>query len=408
MTTNRPVWVPGLVIGVVVLVLGLWEVFEAHTYQGSDSGIVFSRSAVGAGLVVLFIATAAGLHRVAPGVALALVWAGSGLQLLSDTDILYSELGVLVVAFGCARWGSTLTVWLSGASMPLGALIAVGYILRRGTRFGDIFFDDIFSASQAAGIDLTRGVVVFMGLTVLAMPWLVGLVLRVRAQASRAREQEREALASKEQAEEIAALRERQTRMAHDVHDVVGHSLAVILAQAESAQFLPDDDPARMKETMANIAVSARQSLRDVRQVLQATEAPAQQDGGLDRLIEGVRGAGNEVRTTVVGTPRPLPPELDAVAYRTLQEMLTNAIKHGTRGGEVTVLRHWSDDLTIAVQNSAAPVEVHEEGLGLAGMRMRLESVGGLLDLRHEDGSFTATAKLPLRHSPTVHGMMAT
>ncbi|HET7735321.1 MAG TPA: histidine kinase [Nocardioidaceae bacterium] len=414
MTTNRPAWVPGLVIGLVVLAFGAWEVFDAYVYRGVSLGLglELGAGAVGAVLVVLFIATAAGLHRVAPGIALALVWAGCGLQLLSGTDILYAELGVLVVAFGCARWGSTLTVWLSGASIPAGALIAVGWVLNHGTRFGDVLFDNVFTASRAAGIDLTRGVVVFMGFVFLALPWLVGLVLRVRAQASRAREQEREALASKQQAEEIAALREQQTRMAHDVHDVVGHSLAVILMQAESAQFLPDDDPARMKETMANIAVSARQSLRDVRQVLQATEAPPQQDGGLDRLVEGVRAAGNEVRSTVVGTPRPLPPELDAVAYRTLQEMLTNAIKHGTRGAEVTVLRHWADDLTIAVQNSATQSDVREEGLGLAGMRMRLESVGGLLDLRHEDGSFTATAKLPLRHSPTGqssagHGMMA-
>jgi signal transduction histidine kinase len=157
-----------------------------------------------------------------------------------------------------------------------------------------------------------------------------------------------------------------------------------------------------MKETMANIAISARQSLRDVRQVLSPTEAPEQQDGGLDKLVEGVRAAGNEVKSTVVGTPRPLPPEIDAVAYRTLQEMLTNAIKHGVRGDEVTVLRHWADELTIAVQNTTSASPADPAGLGLTGMRMRLESIGGRLDVRTEDGTFTATAWLPLRH-----GMLA-
>jgi len=397
---TRPAWVPGLAIGLVVLVFGVWEVFNGDT--DFSTGLDLGRDRVSALMVLLFIATAAGLHRVAPAFALALVWIGSTLQLLSDTDIMYAELGVLVVAFGCARWGSTLTVWLSGASMPVGALIAVGWIVNNGTRFGDLFFDDFFSATRAAGIDVTRGVVVFMGFVFLALPWLVGLVLRVRAQARRAREHEIEAVASKEQAEEIAAVRAEQTRMAHDVHDVVGHSLAVILAQAESAQFLPEDDPAKMKETMANIAISARQSLRDVRQVLQATDAPEQQDGGLDKLVEGVRAAGNEVKSTVVGTPRPLPPEIDAVAYRTLQEMLTNAIKHGVRGQDVTVLRHWADELTIAVQNPTSSTPADPAGLGLTGMRMRVESIGGRLDVRSEDGSFTATAWLPLRH-----GMLA-
>jgi len=172
----------------------------------------------------------------------------------------------------------------------------------------------------------------------------------------------------------------------------------VILAQAESAQFLPEDDVSAMKQTMANIALSARQSLRDVRQVLSATEVQAQQEGGLDKLVEGLRAAGNDVQSTVVGTPRPLPPEIDAVAYRTLQEMLTNALKHGVRGEQVTVLRHWADGLTVAVENKAAPGAAAEDGLGLSGMRMRLESVGGRLDVRHEEDTYTATAWLPLRH----------
>ncbi|HSV38306.1 MAG TPA: histidine kinase, partial [Nocardioidaceae bacterium] len=371
--TTRPAWVPGLAIGLVVLVFGVWEVFNTDTRY--SSGFDVTRDRISAFMVLLFIATAVGLHRVAPAFALALVWVGSALQLLSDTDIMYAELAVLVVAFGCARWGRTATVWLSGASIPAGAVITVGWVVNNGTQFGDLFFDDFFTATRAAGIDVTRGVIVFMGFVFLALPWLVGLVLRVRAQARKAREHEIEAVASKEQAEEIAVLRAEQTRMAHDVHDVVGHSLAVILAQAESAQFLPDDDPARMKETMANIAVSARQSLRDVRQVLSPTDAPEQQDGGLDRLIEGVTAAGNEVQSTVVGTPRPLPPEIDAVAYRTLQEMLTNAIKHGVRGHQVTVLRHWADELTIAVQNATSASPADPAGLGLTGMRMRVESI---------------------------------
>ena len=101
-----------------------------------------------------------------------------------------------------------------------------------------------------------------------------------------------EAEAERDQAAEIARLRDEQTRLAHDVHDVVGHSLAVILAQAESAQFRDDDDTAALKQTMANIATSARGSLEDVRQVLAATSGtagPADPAGRPRQPVEGVR-----------------------------------------------------------------------------------------------------------------------
>lgn len=400
--TSRPAWVPDAAIGLIVLTFGLWEVvIRNDDVFGSPAPLDLETSGTRA-LIVLFMAIAVGLYRLAPGFALALVWLGCGIQLLSDSQILYIQFAVVIVAYGTSRWGSKAIVWLSGLSIPLGAVLAAAWVYNNGITFAEGFLADLFRASRVTGIDFTRGALAFIGLLILTLPWLLGLVFRVRAQARVSRVHEQEALASKEQAEEIAALRAEQARMAHDVHDVVGHSLAVILAQAESAQFLPDDDPAKMKETMANIAVSARQSLRDVRQVLSATDVPEQQDGGLDKLVDGVRAAGNDVQSTVVGSPRPLPPEIDAVAYRTLQEMLTNAIKHGARGERVTVLRHWADELTIAVQNATTASPADPAGLGLAGMRMRLESIGGRLDVRHEDGSFTATAWLPLRH-----GMLA-
>ena len=105
-----------------------------------------------------------------------------------------------------------------------------------------------------------------------------------------------------EQAREIARLREEQAQLARDVHDVVGHSLAVILAQAESAQYLPDDDPEALKKTMARSRTSARSSLQDVRQVL---SQPGTRRRRRHRLrssswSSGVRASGHEVR----GRPR--------------------------------------------------------------------------------------------------------
>ena len=116
------------------------------------------------------------------------------------------------------------------------------------------------------------------------------------------------------------------------MHDVVGHSLAVILAQAESAQYLEDADTEKLKQTMENIATSARSSLQDVRQVLTpstAEQAPAAAASRPCRRRARQRARGRR-------RPRSAPRircrrSCEVVAYRVLQEMLTNAIKHGRR-----------------------------------------------------------------------------
>jgi signal transduction histidine kinase len=130
-----------------------------------------------------------------------------------------------------------------------------------------------------------------------------------------------------------------------------------------------------------------------------------------------VRESGHEVVSTEVGTPQPLPPELETVAYRVLQEMLTNAIKHGRRDTPVLVEQHWEGELRIEVRNVAThtdeatrPTTAHHPGAppapgqGLEGMRRRLESVGGRLDVRRREESdgptFTATAWVPMRTVP--------
>jgi signal transduction histidine kinase len=90
------------------------------------------------------------------------------------------------------------------------------------------------------------------------------------------------------------------------------------------------------------------------------------------------------------------------VAFRVLQEMLTNAIKHGRRDQPVHVERHWEGDLRIEVQNAvpeAAAADGERDGQGLGGMRRRLEAVGGRLDVRRrtDPPTFTATAWVPVR-----------
>lgn len=419
MTSWREYW-PDAVVGAVVLLLGVAELWSRPMF--------FGESRLPQLLVVLAFALAVGLSRRAPFVALLVIWGTCALQLLSGTSVLTVQFAVAVVAFGCARWGHPLTVAASGASIPAAGVIGFLIVTRASLgSFRDVgVFRELMDGAYRFSDTLVVGATV-IGLLTLAVPWLAGLVLRAmaRAQVSEVKQGQAEADAARahretEQAREIAQLREEQARLARDVHDVVGHSLAVILAQAESAQFLPDADPGALKKTMATIATSARTSLQDVRQVLSNPQVPAPAStGAFEALVEGVRAGGTEVIASEAGTPQPLPPELEVVAHRVVQEMLTNAIKHGRRDRPVQIERHWPEgtfdrDLRIEVRNvedrpDAPPLDETQpvnaarptSGQGLEGMRRRLDSVGGRLDVRRREAAegttFTATAWVPVR-----------
>ena len=420
-------WAPDAALGLAVAFLGLLEATNTEYVESPRTALA---------LVALGFAVAVGLSRRAPGVALALLWAVGTLQVLGSVDLMLVQVSVAVVAFGTARWGSVATVWASALSIPTAALIGVLVVGQYGLGLlvQSAGFEAVVQEMYRYGDTWQVGAAV-VGMSLLGVPWLAGLALRfmARAKVSEVSQEVAEVTAARavidrEQAQEIARLREDQARLARDVHDVVGHSLAVILAQAESAQFLPDDDPAALKQTMANIATSARTSLQDVRQVLASTQDGAPRTAGLQDLVDNVRASGHQVASSVVGKPRPLPPELETVAYRVLQEMLTNAIKHGRRDAPVTVEQHWEGELRLEVRNAVArvdtpappvtdetrPVAVLGEqpgarssagpdssGQGLEGMRRRLESVGGRLDVRRREEpggpTFTATAWLPVR-----------
>ena len=360
---------------------------------------------VAAGMIVSTV-----LSRKAPGASLAVVWAVSAFAVFVGLQVSLVQLAVAFTAFGTARWGNPVVVFASGLSMPAAAAVGVLYLnlSEEPTRLRTLI--EIVGYDRAARIgDLSWLLLIGLaGILLLGVPWLAGLALRFRDRAaeSKAGQEAAEdsavrARIAAEQSREIARLREDQARLARDVHDVVGHSLAVILAQAESAQYLEDADTQKLKQTMQNIATSARSSLQDVRHVLTPTPAADVQPGTLDALINGVRESGHEVVSSEVGDRQPLPPELDVVAYRVLQEMLTNAIKHGRRDEPVFVERHWEGELRIEVRNVIESGGAGEGGQGLAGMRRRLESVGGHFDVRRrdEDGvpTFTATAWVPVR-----------
>jgi signal transduction histidine kinase len=349
----------------------------------------------GLGWVVVATALAVSTWRRLPALGVGLAWLTCALQVVLYLPPMATQASLALVAFGAARWGRTATVVVSGLSLPAGVLTAL-LLLRDGwTPASGGSFREVLAPVTTQSTTIQLGVV-GLGAVALAAPWLTGLAVRFAARARASQVGQRAAEVRERESAEVARLRGEQARLAADVHDVVGHSLAVILAQAESGQYLPDDDPARLKRTLAVIATSARSSLRDVRTVLAAThEDPQPTD--LDDLVDGVRRSGREVVDTQTGRPQPLPPDLAPVAYRVLQEMVTNALRHGRRDAPVLVDRTWDDDLRIRVENEVGEVEPAPGGRGLAGMRERLDAVGGQLEVDDGPGRFVVTARVPVR-----------
>lgn len=389
--TIRQQWVLSIAAGLVVAMLCLIDLGGGHFPPVSES--VFWAFLI---LVAVAIATA----RLAPGVALLAGWGAGLLQIFGGIPPSLAEVALVVVLFCAARWGHPVTVLAAGLTVPAAPLLA--YLTEPSSLLYSAIGRDLL---------LSRGLAVltFFALAALGVPWLLGLTVRFLARATRAQEAQHTAEEQAGQAQEIARLREEQNRLARDVHDVVGHSLAVILAQAESGQFLDDGD--RLKETMANIATSARSSLRDVRTVL-SPDARGRSPVRLEELIDGlVDAGGRRAEVEQIGDPRPLPPELEQVAYRVLQEMLTNALKYGDREQPLQVELAWpeegglADSLRIEVRNGVdvAALVADGSGSGLDGMRRRLASVGGHLDVRRRESdhgpTFTATAWVPVRHT---------
>ncbi len=405
----RP-WLPDATAALIVLAIGLAEAVLVWA-------VPLGRAETFA--LVLITALAVGLCRRAPGAALGLVWGLGLLHVAFGAPIMLIEFALTAVFFGAARWGRPTTVAIGAISVPLAVVVA--FVLHEGRIVSLHLLLDGSRPGGIIGQEPTMQLALsLIGLLVVAAPWPAGLVMRSldrvsTSQASMLAAEEAAAGAWREteHAREIAQLRDQQARLARDVHDVVGHSLAVILAQAESGQYL--DDTVKLKTTLQTIATSARSSLQDVRQVLSSTQdattAHADADG-FDGLIAGVRGSGHEIVATELGTPRQLPREAAAVAYRVFQEMLTNAIRHGRRDQPITAERHWppeqpaggvTDTLRIEVTNmTGAPGrDGAGAGQGLDGMRRRLEAIGGHLDVRRREQpagtSFTVTAFVPLR-----------
>ena len=252
------------------------------------------------------------------------------------------------------------------------------------------------TVQEAAQAIARRLFVVGWSLLVLAVCMLVG-ELRRRAEEERTREISR--ALEKQRLEFEKSSTEQRAFIAREIHDVVTHSLSVIVAQADGALYTKDTEA--QEEALKSISRVGRTSLREMRGVvglLRTGEKRGTQPmagfGDLSELINSVRRAGIAVGYRFTGTP---PEELSAATslslYRIVQEALTNANKHG--GGQADVLVEWLEGIVRLEVRNGYMGDARGEGHGIAGMKERAELVGGTFQQHSDAGTWIVEAELP-------------
>jgi signal transduction histidine kinase len=356
-----------------------------------------SHNEVGTGLVVVLMAAAMALRRVSTGIALGVAWVGAIVQMAFGRPPSFTDIAIFVVLYATAAYGSRVVFWLGFASAIAGAGVSTVYLV------GVLLSYEQQSMITVAGMSLTAT------LFALLLAWTAGALVRtaLRAQENQIAQQRAEAEAVAEQ---------ERVRIARDMHDVVAHSLAVVVAQADGARYAAASNPSVAAEALGTISSTARAALADVRLLL-AQLRRSQDDGplptlaDLEQLYDQLRAAGVELGVEVDPAWACTPPaSIQLAVYRIVQEALTNALRHGGAGPVDVRLAWHADRVDLEVRNAlrpgtptAAPQEQESRGIGertrghgLIGMRERAQLVGGRVDADAYDGTFVVRGTLPI------------
>ena len=333
-------------------------------------------------------------RRVMPELSFATIAILCFLQMRVISSPIWGDIALLVALSSVARYGATWARW--------GGLV-VGLI---GAVIGPL--------QWMHGIDniKQRSDLYPMLAAVLAVVtcWILGDLRRTRTNyVLELEERNRRLAAERDQQAVIAAAAERQ-RIAREMHDVVAHSLSVIVVQADGGRYAADQDPEAAKRTLETIAASSRSALAEMRRLLgllregEGAEGMTPQPGvpDINALVDNVTASGLPVSLEVVGRPREVDGGTGLTIYRVVQEGLTNTMKHGGPDASATVrLEYGAQDLTVYVADDgrgpAGWPGRDATGQGLRGMRERVELHGGNVLVRaRPGGGFELKATVPL------------
>ncbi|MDO5677956.1 MAG: sensor histidine kinase [Propionibacteriaceae bacterium] len=342
----------------------------------------------------LLMSSALLVRRLAPLVALGVITvAGVGMVLTLDTP-LPVLLVVPVVAFSVGRY-----------QRPFAGFFVVLFAITGSIAGPYSWTRDLPSTYAFLGTSLL--VLVCLATVCLAYVW--GLLLRERAFAQALDREivtERFTSAQRHSEQEIQLAEGRaRTQVAQELHDVLAHSLSIIVVQAEGAKALTAKRPEAAVEALGVIAETGRKSISEVRRIVALMRGD---DGSpsfgpaptLTQIPTMVAGAGDRVTFEVLGEPPLVPESLGLTAYRVVQEAVTNFLKHAGPTARATVRVCYDTDaisLHIRDDGIGALAPSDDKGSGVTGMKERVTAMGGdFVAGPRPGGGFEVKARLPL------------
>jgi signal transduction histidine kinase len=340
-------------------------------------------------LMALAVALPLAFRRVAPLGVMALV--GLSAVAAIPLGVPLSGLGLVVALYTVAAYtGRRDSLWVLAvfAVFTLLALVLAGHL-----RFAAL------------------NVVVFL------TAWILGDRMQARRQYTAELERRAEQLEREREDKAALAVSAERQRIARELHDVVAHSVSVMVVQTTAARRVLETRPDRAAEAMAQVEATGRQSLVELRRILGVLRTEIQDPPVLtpqprleflDDLVAQFRATGMPVEVRVDGTPGSLASGVDLSAYRIIQEALTNVLKHAGDARATVHLTYGSDELSLCVSDDGrgprpGSADNGGRGHGLVGMRERVSLLGG--DLRvgpRPGGGFEVRATLPFEVGLTV------
>lgn len=320
------------------------------------------------GLITSFIGLLLQRFRPEPGVAVVAL----GMFIFAASAMLVWPLGYLVVAYEAYFISAKLTLrrklWLT--------------LLLLGSFFAMVWATCYNAGTTGVGVDfrtadfwLFWGLIVLLTVLTVALMWLTG-------RYSLRRDQAVEALAARA---ELATVSERN-RIARELHDIVAHSLTVVIAQADGGRYAGRKDPDKAIEALDTIAARGRSALTQMRELLSVLhdDAPSPRSttvtpgvAGVPDLVADAKRNGVQVELHVTGEPRQLDEVRDLSVYRIVQESLTNVLKHAGSVPAQVRLEWEPARVTISVDNAPGDEQIEGSGRGLTGIRQRVAIHGG-------------------------------
>jgi signal transduction histidine kinase len=325
---------------------------------------------------------------------------------------------VCVPLWAVTRWASLTAVAWGGAGVAVGGLAATAASVGAGMRIAVVLPG---VGERVSWVPDTPEEAFVIAISV----WLTGLGAMALGVLGRwgeaARQAGRREQANLMRTELLAAqqaLTQERTQISREMHDIVAHSLSVIIAQADGGRYAAAANPQAAVGALEAIAETGRAALADMRGIVRILRdgppdeslrlAPAPHVRDLDSLVNDMRSAGLAATLVRVGQPHYLPPGLGATLQRIAQEALTNALKHAGPGTQVTITERWLPgriELVVADDGRGAAAPNDGEGHGLIGMRERAEAMGGEFSAGPgPTGGFVVSTALPLPASARAGG----